>query len=119
MSQGTTYRFNFGPVIEQLPVVFNTFVLVVLGDVERAGASDMDEFGMQDVRNGFEVHLLAPTNRILYGFELLFGHRDKRDERVKWASGWIYASRTPGLYMCTLVHIRAPSLSAGGLHDDP
>ena len=87
MAQGATYRFNFGPVIKQLPVVFNAFVLVVLRDVERAGASDMNEVGMQDVRNGLDVHLLGPPNRVLHSFELLFRHRDGRDERVKWTLG--------------------------------
>ena len=54
----------------------------MLGDVERIGASDTDEVGMQDVRNGLEVHLFAPPNRILHGFESLSRHWNESDERV-------------------------------------
>ena len=47
-----TYCSNFGPVLEHLPVVFKALGLVLLRDVDRVGASDMNVVGMEDVRKG-------------------------------------------------------------------
>ena len=43
------YRFNRGPVTEHLLVIFERLGLVVVRDVDRLGASDMDIVGMQEV----------------------------------------------------------------------
>ena len=114
----TTYWFNFGPVIEYLLVVFKALGLVLLRDVDRAGASDMDVVGMHHVRNYREVHLFGRPNEAVDEFELLFGHWDEIDERVEWTSVRIWASQTPELYMFIHAHFRATSLRTGGSHDE-
>ena len=50
--QKIAYRLDCGPVTEHLLVIFETLGLILLGDVDRLGASDMDIVGVQEVRKG-------------------------------------------------------------------
>ena len=77
----------------------------------------MNVVGMQDVRNGREVHPFDRPSEAMDEFELFFGHLDETDERVEWASVWIWASQTPGLYMFIHAPVLATSLRTGGSHD--
>ena len=70
-------------------------------DVGRLGASDMDIVGMQEVRNGREVHLFERTSHLAGEFDLLFSHLDERDERLIVDLG----VQIPGLYKYIYTHV--------------
>ena len=70
----TTCRFNAGPVVEHLLVVFKTSGLVLLRNIDRAGASDVNKVGVQDVRKGSKIHLFERPVQLADEFYLLISH---------------------------------------------
>ena len=73
--QGTAYRFDFSPSIERFLEMFKVLGLVLLGDVDGLGASDMDIVGMEEVRNNRDVLLFVRPGQVADELDLLFSHR--------------------------------------------
>ena len=83
--------------------MFKSLGLVSFRHVDRLGASDVDNVGVQGVRNDREAHLFEPTVQLEEGFDLLVCHWDGADRRLEWTSG----GGITGLY--TYVHARVYS----------
>ena len=112
------YRFDCGPVTEHLLVIFKTLGLVLLGDVDRLGASDVDIVGVHDVRECREAHLFECTIQLAEEFDLLFSHWSEANGRLEWISLDFGVSQTPGLCSTSTPTFVATSLRTRGLCDD-
>jgi hypothetical protein len=80
--QKVAYVHDRNPVTEHLLVMCKSFGLVSVREVDRLGASDVDNVGVQDLRKGCEAHLFERPVQLEEGFDLLVSHWIEVDRRL-------------------------------------
>ena len=86
--------------------MFKCLSLGSWGHIDRLGASDVDNVGVQDVRKDCEAHLFERAVQLEQGFDLLFNHWDEVDRWLRWVSVWIRGSN-PRVIYARPAHVRS------------